>query len=229
MVTGTLINVAAIVGAGLLGLLLRRGIPDNMSRTMQDGLGALIVVIGIQYGLKADNLAVVGLSLAIGAVIGEWQQWEARLEHLGGRLEKTWGKGESQFAKAFVFGSLLFCVGALAIVGSLEDGLTGNYKILLVKSLLDGVFSMLFTASMGVGIIFSAIPVLLYQGTISLCAGVIKPLLTDPILNNITALGGILIVGVGMNLLGITRIRVGNLLPGIILVPLLMAVIKYML
>lgn len=224
--TGTLINAAAILIAGIIGLFLRRGIPDNMSRTIQNALGLLIIVIGIQYGFKAENLAVVGISLALGAVIGEWRQWEARLEKLGVKLEKALGREESTFVKGFVSATLLFCVGAMAVVGALEDGLTGNHQILLVKSMLDGIFAMLFSASMGIGVIFSAFPVLIYQGAISLGAEVIKPLLTDPMLNNITALGGILIAGLGFNILGITHIKVANILPGVIVVPILMALLN---
>jgi hypothetical protein len=194
---------------------------------MQDGLGLLILTIGIQFALKAESLAVIGVCLAIGAVLGEWQQWEARLEKLGQKLEKVFGGGDSQFVKGFVSATLLFCVGAMAILGSLQDGLTHNYDILLVKSMLDGIFSMIFAASMGVGVLFSALPVLIYQGAISLGAGYIKPLLTDPMLNNITAFGGVLIAGIGVNALGIIRIKVANLLPGLFLVPLLMALIGY--
>jgi uncharacterized membrane protein YqgA involved in biofilm formation len=117
---------------------------------------------------------------------------------------------------------MVFCVGAMAVVGSLEDGLTHNPQILIVKSMLDGIFSIIFAASMGVGVLFSALPVFIYQGAISLGASFIQPLITDPMLNNITALGGILIAGIGLNTLGITRIRVANLLPGIFFVPLFM-------
>lgn len=226
--TGTIINAAAIVLAGLLGLFLRKGIPEDMSRSMQDGLGILILVIGLQYGFKADNLAVVGLSLALGAVIGEWRQWEAKLERLGVKLESLTSSNDGQFVKGFVTATMVFCVGAMAIVGSLEDGLTHNYSILLVKSMLDGIFSIIFAASMGVGVLFSAVPVFLYQGAISLGAGFIKPLITDPMLNNITALGGILIAGIGFNTLGLTRIRVANLLPGLLFIPLIMALFKYL-
>lgn len=227
--TGTIINAAAIIIAGSLGLFLRKGIPENMSRSMQDGLGILILVIGLQYGFKADNLAVVGLSLALGAVIGEWRQWEAKLEKLGERLQRMTGGGgnDNQFVKGFVTATMVFCVGAMAIVGSLEDGLTHNSSILIVKSMLDGIFSIIFAASMGVGVLFSAIPVFLYQGAIAIGAGFLKPLITDPMLNNITALGGILIAGIGLNTLGLTRIRVANLLPGLIFIPLIMALAKY--
>jgi len=226
--TGTIINAAAIIVAGLIGLVFRKGIPANISRTMQDGLGLLILAIGIQFAFKAESLALIGACLALGAVWGEWQQWEGRLENLGGKLEKIFGGGDNQFVKGFVSATLLFCVGAMAIVGSLQDGLTHNYEILLVKSMLDGIFAMIFAASMGVGVLFSALPVLIYQGAISLGAGFIKPLLTDPMLNNITALGGVLIAGIGFNAMGITRIKVANLLPGLFLVPVVMAVIKYL-
>lgn len=220
--TGTIINSLTVVGAGVIGLLLRRGIPENISRSIQDGLGLLIIVIGLQYALKAENIAAVGISLALGAVLGEWWQWEEKLQNLGRRLENVFGGGESQFVKGFVSASLLFCVGAMAVVGPLEDGLTGNYQVLLLKSMLDGFFSLIFAASMGIGVLFSAIPVLLYQGTISLAAGFIKPVLTDPMLTNITALGGVLIAGLGTNILGITHIRVANLLPGLLLIPFIM-------
>jgi len=224
--TGTFINAVAIVAAGLFGLLLRRGIPEKMSRSMRDALGLLIIVIGVQYGFKAENYAIIGVCLALGAVIGEWRNWDGRLEAWGQRLQSRFGNGESSFAKGFVSATLLFCVGAMAVVGSLEDGLYGNYQILMVKSMLDAIFSALFAASMGIGVIFSAIPVLIYQGTISLAAGLIEPALTDPMLNNITSLGGMLIAALGFNIIGVTKIRVANLLPGILLVPVIMAVLS---
>jgi uncharacterized membrane protein YqgA involved in biofilm formation len=226
IVTGTIINTLAILVAGLIGLVFRKGIPANVSRTLQDGLGLLIIAIGIQFSLKGESLALVGVCLALGAVWGEGQKWEAKLETVGRKLEQVFGGEDNLFVKGFVSSTLLFCVGAMAIVGSLQDGLTHNYDTLLIKSMLDGIFSMIFAASMGVGVLFSAIPVFIYQGSISLGAG-LKPLLTDPMLNNITALGGVLIIGIGTNALGITRIRVANLLPGLFLVPLVMTLIKY--
>mgnify|MGYP001293456093 CR=1 FL=1 len=224
--TGTIINAAAIVFAGLLGLILHREIPDHLARTMQDGLGILILVIGLQYGFKADSLAIVGLSLALGAVIGEWRQWEAKLERLGEKLQRMTGGSNEQFVKGFVTATMVFCVGAMAILGSLEDGLTHNPQILIVKSMLDGIFSIIFAASMGTGVLFSAIPVFLYQGAITLGASFLQPFMTDPLLNNVTALGGILIAGIGLNTLGITRIRLANLLPGLFFVPLLMYIVS---
>ncbi|HBK53960.1 DUF554 domain-containing protein [Syntrophomonas wolfei] len=224
--TGTLINAGAIVAAGAVGLLLRRGIPENISRSLQDAMGLLILIIGIQYGLKTENLVVVGLSLALGTVFGEWRNWEGKLENTGKRLERLLGQEENLFVKGFVSATLVFCVGAMAILGALQDGLTHNYDILLVKSMLDGIMAMIFAASMGVGVLFSALPLLLYQGAISLGAGFLKPLLTDPVINNLTGLGGIIIAGIGLNTLGLARIRLANLLPGLLLVPLLMFLFK---
>ncbi|HZJ84915.1 MAG TPA: DUF554 domain-containing protein [Syntrophomonadaceae bacterium] len=222
--TGTIINALAIIFAGLIGLLLGKGIPQNISRTVEEGLGLLVLVIGIQYALKAESLVIIGISLAVGAMIGELRQWEAKLDKLAYLLQVKLGSGEDdQFVKGFVSACVLFCVGAMAVMGSLEDGLTGNYEILLIKSILDGIFSLIFAASMGIGVLFSAIPVLIYQGAISLGATFIKPILTDPILNNINAFGGVLIAGLGLNIIGITKIRVVNLLPGIIVVPIIMA------
>lgn len=224
--TGTLINAGVIVAAGAVGLLLRRGIPENIARSLQDAMGLLILIIGIQYGLKTESLVVVGLSLALGTVFGEWRNWEGKLENTGKRLERLLGQEENLFVKGFVSATLVFCVGAMAILGALQDGLTHNYDILLVKSMLDGIMAMIFAASMGIGVLFSALPLLLYQGAISLGAGFLKPFLTDPVINNLTGLGGIIIAGIGLNTLGLARIRLANLLPGLLLVPLLMFLFK---
>jgi uncharacterized membrane protein YqgA involved in biofilm formation len=225
-VTGTFINAGVIVAAGAVGLLLRRGIPENIARSLQDAMGLLILIIGIQYGLKTESLVVVGLSLALGTVFGEWRNWEGKLENTGKRLERLLGQEENLFVKGFVSATLVFCVGAMAILGALQDGLTHNYDILLVKSMLDGIMAMIFAASMGIGVLFSALPLLLYQGAISLGAGFLKPFLTDPVINNLTGLGGIIIAGIGLNTLGLARIRLANLLPGLLLVPLLMFLFK---
>lgn len=219
--TGTIINALSILLAGTLGLFLKKGISENMSRSIQNALGLLVLLIGIQYGLKVENLAILGISLALGAVIGEWQQWEARLEKMGELLASKFSNGESQFVKGFISSSLLFCVGAMAILGALENGLTGKYDILLVKSMLDAIFALIFAASMGIGVIFSALPVLIYQGAISLGAEILKPFFTDSLINNISALGGILIAALGLNILGITKIKVANLLPAIIILPII--------
>ncbi|MGE5379903.1 MAG: DUF554 domain-containing protein [Methylocystaceae bacterium] len=216
---GTIINAGAIAIAAVLGYLIRRGLPDNMSDTVQKVLGLLVILIGIQYGLKADNLVVVGLALALGGILGEWWQVEAGLIKLGDKLEAR--LGQDRISEGFVTASILFCTGAMAILGSIEDGLTGNHQILLVKSMLDGVFSLLFAASMGIGVAFSAISVLLYQGAITLAAGLVKPLATPVLMADLNAWGGVLIMGIGLNLIGLTKIRIANALPGLLVLPLL--------
>jgi uncharacterized membrane protein YqgA involved in biofilm formation len=219
---GTVVNALAIAAMGLVGVLLRRGIPENFRKTVLDGMGILLIALGCQYMLQADNLALVGLCLAVGGGLGEWWRWEARLEVLAQWLQSKTPSAESGFVKGFTSASLLFCVGAMGILGALENGLTGNPQLLLVKSMLDGIFSLIFSASLGVGVIFSAIPVLLYQGAISLGAGFLKPFFTEPLLGNVTALGGILIAGIGFNLLSLTAIRIANLLPGLFLLLIVM-------
>lgn len=223
---GTVINSAAIVAASVLGLLLRKGIPDQMSKTLLEGVGLVTVLVGIQMGTKADSVPVVLVSLVLGIVIGEWLQIQDALERFGSRLEKKLSPEGGQFGHAFINSSLLFCTGAMAIMGPLENGLTGHFDILLVKSLLDGIYALIFATATGIGVMFSSIPVFLYQGSISLLAGVLKPYLTPVMLNNLTSLGGFLILGIGLNILKLTNIKIANLLPGILLLPLLMSIIN---
>jgi uncharacterized membrane protein YqgA involved in biofilm formation len=226
IVLGTIINAAAIIVAALLGVMLRKGIPDKMSRTIMDGFGLLLVVLGVQMGLKYENVVVVIVSLVLGTILGEWLDIDRALERLGVRIEKRISSDGSRFGEAFVASTLLYCTGAMAIMGALENGLTGRYDILLVKSWLDGISSLVFAASMGIGVAFSAIPLFLYQGSISLLAVTVKPFLTTAIMNNLTSLGGMLILGIGLNILNLTKIKIANLLPGLFLIPLVMAIIK---
>jgi len=216
---GTLINAGAIAFAAVLGFVLRRGLPENMSETVQKGLGLLVVVIGVQYGIKADNMVVVGVTLALGALLGEWWHVEEGMVRLGDRLEQT--IGQDRISEGFVTASLLFCTGAMAVIGPIQDGLTGQYHILIIKAMLDGVFAFLFAASMGIGVAFSALSVLVYQGAITLAASLIKPLATPVFMADLNAWGGVLIMGIGLNLIGITRLRMANMLPGILVLPLI--------
>jgi len=221
---GTLLNAFAIILGGLLGLLFRRGIPENFNRTIQDGLGMVVVAIGLQYALKADNWAVLGSSLALGAVIGEWRQWDQRLQMWGEKVQQRFQAEGNRFVEGFISASLLFCVGAMGIVGALEDGLIGNYNVLKVKALLDGIFALVFSANYGVGVILSFLPVLIYQGSISLGAVWLQPILTPSMMNTITSLGGLIITALGLNIIGIAKIRIANLLPALLLAPVIIAI-----
>ncbi len=216
---GTLVNALAIIAGSVTGLLFSKGISEHYKVTVQNGVGLSVILIGIKGALVAENILVVIISIVIGALCGELCRIEHRLQQLGDFLEKRVKKAdemqESTFAKGFVTASLVFCVGSMAIVGSLESGLTGNHQTLYAKAVLDGVTSIIFASTMGLGVIFSAVAVFLYQGAITLTAVFIKGFLVPATIEEMTSTGGLLIVAIGLNMLGITRIRVGNLLPAI--------------
>lgn len=221
---GTIVNFIAIVSGALLGTLLRNGIKDQYKETIMDGIGLSVLIIGIMGGIKTENIILVIGSIVLGSLIGEAIGIEGRLDRLGLRIEKKFGAGDSNFSKAFVTSSLVYCIGAMAIVGSLESGLTGNHETLFAKSILDGISAIIFASSMGLGVAFSALPVFIYQGSISLLANILKDTLTRTTINEMSAVGGILILAIGINLLGIKKIKIGNMLPAIF-IPLIYFVV----
>ena len=213
---GTVVNALAIVAGGLVGLCCTRGVGDRYRQTVLQGLALCVLLIGGKSALTSDNLPVVILSL----VVGEGLAIEARLEALGRRIEARFADGSAgggDFARGFVSASLVFCVGSMAVVGSLESGLAGNHRTLFAKAVIDGVAALIFASTLGRGVLFSSVPVFLYQGAITLAAGLLRPLLTAAAVAEMSAVGGLLIVAIGANLLGIARIRVGNLLPAVFL------------
>lgn len=213
---GTVVNTLAIIAGSAAGLLLKGGIPRKYMDTIMQGIALAVILIGLKTALQTDQLLLVIFSLAVGGVIGEFLAIEDRLERLGGWLESRFSaNGGGGIAKGFVAASLLFCVGSMAIVGSLESGLKGDHQTLFAKSILDGVSSVVFASSLGAGVLFSAVPVLLYQGTITLGASLIKPFLTPDAIAQMSAVGGLLIMAIGVNILELKRIKVGNLLPAI--------------
>ncbi len=217
---GTIVNVIAIICGSLLGLLFRKGIPDNYKEIIMSGIGLSVLLIGVKSALSSDQLLVVIFSVIIGAAIGEFLRIEAKLELLGSYMEhRLVGRSgdTASFTRGFVTASVVFCVGSMAIVGSIESGLTGNHLTLYAKSILDGVTSLIFASSLGIGVIFSGAAVFLYQGAITMTAVVMKNFLVAETISQMTSVGGLLILAIGLNLLGLTKIRVGNLLPGIFL------------
>ena len=217
---GTIVNALAILGGSLLGLFFSKGIAENYKEIILSGVGLSVLLIGVKSALVSNDLMVVIFSVIIGALLGEWWQIEKKLESLGAFLEKKVSAKSSDtksFAKGFVTASLVFCVGSMAIVGSLESGLTGNHQTLFAKSVLDGVTSVIFASAMGLGVMFSAAAVFLYQGLITVTAVFMKSFLVPETIAQMTSVGGLLIMAIGMNMLKITTIRVGNLLPAIFL------------
>jgi uncharacterized membrane protein YqgA involved in biofilm formation len=218
---GTIINAVAIIIGGALGLLFRKGFPERIAQTTLKVLGLLTIVIGISMALQSQELIMVLVSLVIGAVIGEWINIEDRLERFGKWLEKKLHLTEESPAKGFIYASLLFCVGSMAIVGSITDGLKGDHSILMTKAIMDGIISIPFAASMGIGVLGSAVPVLLYQGGLTLLAWKLQSLFTPSMIRELTSVGGVIVMGIGVNILGLQKIKVGNFIPALILIILL--------
>ena len=209
------VNAAAIVIGALLGNRLRGGISERFRSILMQAMALAVMLIGITGAIKTTDALIVVVSLAIGALIGEGINIEKRLEQAGDALKSRVKGAEASFTQGFVSASLIFCVGAMAIVGSLDAGLRGEYSTILTKSLIDGITAAMLASTLGIGVIFSAVAVFVYQGAITLLAGLLQPLLTDAIITEMSAVGGLLIFAIGMNMQGITKVRVGNLLPAI--------------
>lgn len=212
---GTIVNSIAIILGSLLGIIIKRGIKDQYKKIIMDGVGLTVIIIGIMGGIKSENIILAIISIALGSIIGEIIGIENKLNSLGNSLEKKFGKNDSNFSKGFVTASLVYCVGAMAIVGSLESGLLGNHNTLFAKSVLDGISSIIFASTLGIGVAFSSIAVFIYQGLITLLATYLKDLLTSEVILEMSAVGGILIMAIGINILEMKKIKVGNMLPAI--------------
>jgi uncharacterized membrane protein YqgA involved in biofilm formation len=206
----------------LLGLVFKKGIPEKISDTITKGVGLCVLLIGLSGVLVGENMLITVISIVIGAAIGELIDIDRLLNRLGKWIEKKLSKGkESNVAQGFVSATLLFCVGAMMVVGSLNCGLGIENDTLYTKSLLDGISSVIFASTFGYGVIFSAIPVLVIQGGIALSAHYLAPLLTDTIINEMTCVGSLLIIALSFNLLGICKLKVANYLPAIF-IPILL-------
>lgn len=213
------VNALAIAVGALVGNKLRGGISERFRSILMQAMALAVMLIGIAGAVKTTDALIVVISLAIGALVGEGVNIERRLEQVGDALKRRVKGAEASFTQGFVSASLIFCVGAMAIVGSLDAGLRGEYSTILTKSLIDGITAAMLASTLGLGVIFSAVAVFVYQGAITLLAGLLQPLLTEAIITEMSAVGGLLIFAIGLNMQGITKIRVGNLLPAI-LVPL---------
>ncbi len=222
---GTFVNCIVVIAGGLAGLLFKNGIPDRFNKIVMQAVSLSVMLVGIKTALGCDELLIIIISLALGSLVGEWIDIEAYLEKAGKFLEKRFSGQSNNFSQGFVTASLIFCVGSMAIVGSLESGLMGKHDILFAKSALDGIVSLILSSSLGFGVIFSAIPVLVYQGTITLLAGVLKPFLVPEVISQMSGAGGLLIVGIGLNMLREKQVKVGNMLPAIF-IPILYYLIK---
>ncbi|MCK4790457.1 MAG: DUF554 domain-containing protein [Desulfobacteraceae bacterium] len=224
---GTIVNTLSIIVGSLVGLLLRGGIPERYSQMIMHAIGLAVVLIGLKTALETHAILVVILSLVIGSILGELLRIEDRLEQFGHWIGSRLSKDSKGVAKGFVTTSLLYCVGAMAIVGAMESGLTGNHETLFAKSILDGLGSVLFASTLGIGVLFSAVSVFVYQGLITLTASSLKQFLLPDVVSQMSAVGGLLIMAIGIGLLEIKKIKTGNIVPAIF-IPLAYQMLKHL-
>ncbi|MBP3633592.1 MAG: DUF554 domain-containing protein [Oscillospiraceae bacterium] len=222
-----IVNAIVVVLGGILGLLLGGRLKEKHTKTIVAALGICTAVIGITSAIVTTNILIVIICLVVGTIIGELLKIEHRLDTLGDWLKSKVAKnGGGRFTEGFVTASLLFCVGSMAIMGSFDAGLRGDYNTIFAKSALDCVMAVTFAATMGVGVLFSGATVLIYQGALTLLAGFVEPYLSPEVIVEMSAVGGVMLIGTGINILGLTkeRVKVGNMLPAIMLPVLWFAV-----
>lgn len=212
---GTIVNVVAIILGSIIGTLLNKGIKDSYKNTIMNGIGISVIVIGISGGIDSNNTILVILSVVLGSLMGELINIQTKLDNLGDGLQNRLGQGDSTFSQGFVTATLIFCIGAMAIVGALESGLSGNHDTLFAKSIIDGTTAIILASTLGIGVAFAAIPVFLYQGSITLLASYVKDIFSEQLVTEMSAVGGILIIAIGINILGLKKIKVGNMIPAI--------------
>lgn len=230
--TGTVINVITVVIGSILGLLFGAKLPERLRETVLSAIGLFTMVLGIQMFLETNNALIVLAALLLGAMLGEWLRIEDNLEKLGSYLRMRFAptlinQDLSRFVEGFLAASILFCVGPMTILGSIQDGLTGNYSLLATKAVMDGFSALAFASTMGVGVAFSALVILIFQGGLSLLASQIQSVVTAAMISEMSAAGGVILVGIAIsNILNIRKVRSGNFLPALILAPLIVALVE---
>ncbi len=218
--TGTVINALTVLAGGGLGALLGQRLPERVRETVMAGLGLVTLIVGLQLALETENVLVVLVSVLLGALLGEWWRIDVGLERLSdwlkGRLAgRASASSLAHFNEGFITASLVFCVGPMTILGSLEDGLTGDYSLLAIKAVLDGFAALAFASSLGIGVLFSVVTVVVYQGGLTLLAGLAEGVFSEAMIREMSATGGVLVLAIGLMLLNVKQIRVANLLPSL--------------
>lgn len=230
---GSIVNIVLIIVGTLIGRFLSN-IPERMKETVMYGIGLAVVAIGIQMTFESNQILIVIISIVLGAVVGEWIDLDGKINRLGKWLEvKLPSKKEGPgIAQGFVTATLIFVVGSMAILGAIDSGLRNEHDVLIMKGILDGFTSIILSSTLGIGVLFSAVPVFIYQATITLLSTQISRFVPDVLLDSfiaeMTAVGGLMIVGIGLNLIGITKIRVANLIPGIAVVAVIVTIVHFL-
>lgn len=226
MLTGTIVNTLAIIAGAMIGVIAKKAIPQRMGDLVMSAIPIVVMVLGVQFGIASSNILIVIVSLVVGGIIGEWIDIDRRLDDFGVKIQSRMKGGDSNFSAAFVSTTLIYCVGSMAILGSIESGINGNHTILYTKSLMDGISAIFFASTLGAGVIFSGISVFIYQGILTVLAGYIGPYLSPEVVTEMSASGGILLIALSFTILGIKKIKVANLLPAIFLPVILMLFMK---
>ncbi len=238
----TFVNAAAVVAGGLIGLLAKKGLPERISKGIMAAIGLMLICSGVKGYLDGQSSIVAVLSLALGTGLGELLRLEDRLnrlgERIGARVSRNGGSwdggsrdggsrdGGSRVGEGLVTATLLFCVGAMAVLGSLQSGLAGDHTTLYTKSLMDFISAILLASTYGIGVALSAVGVLLYQGTLTLLSSLLAPVMTETAIAELSAVGSIVLVGLGLNLTGVAKLRVMNMVPAIFIAIALAQVIR---
>ncbi|WP_462324712.1 DUF554 domain-containing protein [Desulfoplanes sp.] len=215
---GTLVNAMAVILGSVAGLLLRERFPERIRVVAFQGVGLCVLVIGMQMAFKSDNVLIVVVSVLLGGIAGELLQLEKLFERLALKLKRVIRSSNPLFTDGLVSASLIFCIGALAIVGSFDEGIRGDHSLLFTKAVLDGFTSVILATTYGVGVLFSAVPILVYQGSLTLFASSFQTVFSPEIISQLTATGGVLILGIGINILEIKQIRISSMLPSLVIV-----------
>ncbi len=218
---GTVVNAAAIIAGGIIGTFFNKSLPQRFQSIIFQAMGLCTIIIGISMALKMEYMLFCVLSLLVGGLLGELLRLDHQLDKLSSWIKRKVKIKNERFSEGFISTSLLFCVGAMAILGAVEEGSGHHPNLLLTKSVMDGFSSIAFAAAFGVGVIFSSVPVFIYQGTLTLLVILFGSLLSESVINELSAVGGVLLIGLGINLLDIKQIKVLNLLPSLIFVGIL--------
>ncbi|NYT14157.1 MAG: DUF554 domain-containing protein [Candidatus Methanofastidiosa archaeon] len=218
---GTIVNVIAIILGSILGILIKSRFPEKVNKIIFQVIGLFTITLGITMAIKTNNFLIVAFSLIIGSVIGELLDIEKYLESLTEKLKNKLKNSSDKFSEGFITATLIYCIGPMAILGSIEEGLGNAPNLLFAKSVLDGVASIALASALGIGVLFSTIPLLIYQGGITLFANYVSNYLSDALIVELSAVGGILLLGLGMNIAEIKKFRVVNMLPSLLVVVIL--------
>lgn len=219
---GTLINAGAVIAGGTLGLLLKKNMPERVTSIYFQAIGLFTVAIGISMAVKMQHIIIIVSSLAIGSLLGEWLNLESGVERLSNYFKRKMRIGSDKFSDGLTTAFLMFCIGSMTILGSIQEGTGGSPDLLMTKSLMDGFASILLASAFGVGVLLSAVPLLLFQGGITLLAMYAGSFFTPDIIQGLTSVGGILLIGLGIDILEIKKLRILNMIPALVIVVIML-------